>query len=165
MKPLFFLGQILKNKLPVTIISANFSQDIIKGAISNIPYNDSINVYSNDLEFGDNNLTTGNIITNYVVANDKLKLLNNLCDNNNKIIYVGDGLTDILCMLKAAVGIVYSPGRSFIQDCKEFKVTLKPLASWTEQELNLSENNNTIYFVLNWNDIINWWDKNKELFI
>lgn len=159
-----FLSQILKNNLPVTIISANFSQDIIKGAISNIPYNDSINVYSNDLEFGDNNLTTGNIITNYVVANDKLKLLNSIC-NNNKIIYVGDGLTDILCMLKADVGIVYSPGRSFIQDCKEFNVILKPLASWTEQDLNLSENNKTIYFVLNWNDIINWWDKNKEIFI
>ncbi|ORX78965.1 hypothetical protein BCR32DRAFT_269761 [Anaeromyces robustus] len=163
----FFLNQLIKENIIINIISANFSNDIIKGAISNIPEGESINIYSNDLEFNENNISNGNIITNYVVANDKLRLLNKLCDKNydNEIIYIGDGLTDILCMLKATVGIVYSPRKSFIQDCKEFNITLKPLSIWTEKDLNTNEKNDTLFFVLNWNDIINWWDKNKSYFL
>jgi len=68
-------------------------------------------------------------------------------------------------LVKATVGIVYSPGKSFIQDCKEFNVILKPLSVWTENEVNSNANNNTIYFVLNWNDIITWWNKNKNFFL
>ncbi|OUM66572.1 hypothetical protein PIROE2DRAFT_59301 [Piromyces sp. E2] len=96
------LNDILKASVPVTIISANFSNDIIKGAMSNIPDGDMISIYSNDLEFNDNNISNGNIISNYIVANDKLRLLNELCDNNydDESIYIGDGLTDILCMRK-----------------------------------------------------------------
>eukprot|EP00833_Pecoramyces_ruminatium_P002485 jgi/Orpsp1_1/1176517/evm.model.c7180000057904.1 len=95
-----FLSQLIDENMPVNIISANFSSDIIKGALSNIINGDMINVYSNDLEFNENNISNGNIITNYVVANDKLRLLNKLCNNNydSETIYIGDGLTDILCM-------------------------------------------------------------------
>jgi len=96
------LKDILKEGVPTTIISANFSNDIIRGAMSNIPDGDMITIHSNDLEFNENNISNGNIITNYVVANDKLRLLNQLCDNNyySESIYIGDGLTDILCMCK-----------------------------------------------------------------
>ncbi|ORX49347.1 hypothetical protein BCR36DRAFT_412862 [Piromyces finnis] len=162
-----FLNNILKLNISAIIISANFSNDIIRGALSKLPQGNMINIYSNNLEFNDNNISNGNIITNYVVANDKLGLLNKLCDSNfdNEVVYIGDGMTDILCMLRASVGIVFSPGKSFIQNCKEFNIVLKPLSVWTEEDINQNEKNNTIYFVFNWIDIVSWWDKNKSFFI
>ncbi|KAG4107514.1 hypothetical protein H8356DRAFT_974936 [Neocallimastix lanati (nom. inval.)] len=168
-----FLSKLIEEKIPVNIISANFSNDIIKGALSNIKNSEEINIYSNDLEFNENNISNGNIITNYIVASDKLKLFNNLSKdiNNNETIYIGDGLTDILCMLNATVGIVFSPGKSFIQDCKEFNILLKPLSTWTEEDLKLEdedeneERTKLLFFTLNWNDIISWWNNNKKVFL
>ncbi|XP_076908245.1 bifunctional TH2 protein, mitochondrial-like [Bidens hawaiensis] len=91
------------------ILSYCWSGDLIRSAFnsgdSRFP-----NVHSNELLF-DESISTGEILKKVRSPIEKLQTFNNICTNNgpNLSVYIGGSVEDLLCLLKADIGIVISP--------------------------------------------------------
>ncbi|XP_019193160.1 PREDICTED: probable aminopyrimidine aminohydrolase, mitochondrial [Ipomoea nil] len=96
---------------------------------------DDLKVHANELEF-EESLSTGGIMMKVQSPIDKVEafdkiLLESSGEGNDKkkavSVYIGDAVGDLLCLLKADVGIVLAPIESLISVASHFGVKFVPL--------------------------------------
>jgi len=111
--------------LPVHVVSVNWSADLIRAAIGDV----DAAVHSSDLVFNSDGVSTGELDRRMVSAVDKQRCLRELRQDDGSMIFVGDGVTDLLALLEADVGILIGGNADAITTCRHFGVPLRPLAS------------------------------------
>lgn len=145
---------------PIHALSANWSADLIKGALSSSiaaagGAAEALLVHSNNLAFDSRGVSTGTMRRAVVSAPDKLRVLEGLVAGTFAsdrafqsrdalpfaysevgqgarrpfTIYLGDGITDLLALLAADLGIVVGHSFSLRKICAAYGVTLRPLVA------------------------------------
>lgn len=94
------LTEARRRGFDVHIVSANWSADMLRGALGNIE-----NVHSNDLEFDSDGITTGKFLRRVVSARDKRTCLRGI-SGGRSVVYIGDGMNDLAALIEADFGIV-----------------------------------------------------------
>ncbi|TPX32973.1 hypothetical protein SmJEL517_g04012 [Synchytrium microbalum] len=115
----------------IKIVSLNWSKDLVSG-VSGVP---NENVISNDLEF-DGDVSTGFIAGGVFTGVDKLASLQAVMpDFGGEELYgigVGDSVSDLPMLLKAALGIMMKPKKSVYDVCKRFNIRIESLSAYQE---------------------------------
>lgn len=132
------LASRLKNKkIPIIIISVNWSAAMIKQAFENHGFfnhrddDDKIKVYANIMPKGNDGLTTGQLRDTYSsgirTAQDKLDIFNQIANDyaarddgggdiyksGKKAVYCGDSSTDMIALRRADIGFVLGNSNTF----------------------------------------------------
>ncbi|CAM6124450.1 unnamed protein product [Calypogeia fissa] len=127
------------------ILSVCWSQSIIEGSFSGNGLQFG-NVHSNELEFNDMGISTGNMFRRVQNAVDKEICFKDVVNGTNKklegtsspkspfTVYVGDSVTDLLCLLMADVGIVVGESSSLQRVVEAAGITILPLYSGLLQQ-------------------------------
>lgn len=130
-----FFREIEKSKdvaINAHILSYCWSGDLIRSAFrsddSGFP-----NVHSNELLF-DESISTGEILKRVQNPTEKLQTFNEICkisSNNgrNLSVYIGGSVEDLLCLLKADIGVVISPSANLTRLAGLFGFSFVPLFS------------------------------------
>ncbi|XP_076901897.1 bifunctional TH2 protein, mitochondrial-like [Bidens hawaiensis] len=145
------------------ILSYCWSGDLIRSTFNS---GDSRfrNVHSNELIF-DESISTGEILKKVQSPIEKLQTFNNICNNNNGpnlSVYIGGSVEDLLCLLKADIGIVISPSANIKKLGGLFGFSFVPLfSSLVKKQRELIEGGSpcwkglsgTLYTVSSWAEI------------
>ncbi|MFS7975519.1 putative thiaminase-2/PQQC, hem oxygenase-like, multi-helical, HAD superfamily [Helianthus anomalus] len=147
------------------ILSYCWSGDLIRSAFnsgdSRFP-----NVHSNELLFSES-ISTGEILKKVQSPIEKLQTFDNICNNSNNngpniSVYIGGSVEDLLCLLKADIGIVISPSANIKKLGGLFGFTFVPLFSGlVKKQIELIEDGSpcwkglsgTLYTVSGWAEI------------
>ncbi|KAI3806103.1 hypothetical protein L1987_21995 [Smallanthus sonchifolius] len=147
------------------ILSYCWSGDIIRSAFhsgdSRFP-----NVHSNELLFTES-ISTGEILKKVQSPIEKLRTFNRICKNSNNngpnlSVYIGGSVEDLLCLLKADIGIVISPSANIKKLGGLFGFSFVPLFSGlVKKQRELIEGGSpcwkgvsgTLYTVSSWAEI------------
>ncbi|KAM0005368.1 putative thiaminase-2/PQQC, hem oxygenase-like, multi-helical, HAD superfamily [Helianthus debilis subsp. tardiflorus] len=147
------------------ILSYCWSGDLIRSAFnsgdSRFP-----NVHSNELLFSES-ISTGEILKKVQSPIEKLQTFDNICNNSNNngpnvSVYIGGSVEDLLCLLKADIGIVISPSANIKKLGGLFGFTFVPLFSGlVKKQIELIEDgascwkglSGTLYTVSSWAEI------------
>lgn len=92
-----------------------------------------LNVQANEFIYDEDSVSTGEIIQKIETPIDKVRAFTSILENcskdkKNLTVYIGDSLGDLLCLLKADVGIVLgSSSTSLIRVGEHFGVSFLPL--------------------------------------
>ncbi|XP_051121784.1 bifunctional TH2 protein, mitochondrial [Andrographis paniculata] len=128
----FFQTALKNNNLNTNIhvLSYCWCADLIRSAFSSGGL-DSVNVHANEFVY-ENSLSTGEIIKKVESPIDKVQafdgiLQNSAKDTKNLTVYIGDSVGDLLCLLKADVGIVIGSSSSLRKVGSHFGVSFVPL--------------------------------------
>ncbi|EQC38913.1 hypothetical protein SDRG_03871 [Saprolegnia diclina VS20] len=109
--------------MPLALISSNWSRDWLAASMHGIAVDA---VYANDLVF-DDGVSTGDLALCMQSPFEKAQCVTKLQDHAS-IIYVGDGVNDLLALLTADVGIVFgNPTASASRVARHFGVRLVDL--------------------------------------
>ncbi|KAA8543426.1 hypothetical protein F0562_021079 [Nyssa sinensis] len=129
-----FFQEIVKDehwKTDVHVLSYCWCGDLIRSAfLSDL---NVLNVHSNELDYKES-ITTGEIIKKVESPMEKLQAFNDVlkgCSNDGKhlTIYIGGSVGDLLCLLKADVGIVIGSSSSLRRLGDQFGISFVPLFS------------------------------------
>jgi len=100
------LNKAIKKGILVGIISINWSKDLIKTFLNSSNYSSNLKdilIFCNDLEFDENDVSTGTIQGDLHTPFKKReyfkKIKENIDHNKEFSVYIGDSITDILAML------------------------------------------------------------------
>ena len=90
-----------------------------------------VNVHANELIF-DESISTGEIVKKVESPMDKAQAFNDILksysnDRKNLTVYIGDSVGDLLCLLKADIGIVVGSSASLRKVGSQFGVSFVPL--------------------------------------
>ncbi|KAJ6974833.1 bifunctional TH2 protein [Populus alba x Populus x berolinensis] len=90
-----------------------------------------VNVHANELIF-DESISTGEIVKKVESPLDKAQAFNDILknysnDRKNLTVYIGDSVGDLLCLLKADIGIVVGSSASLRKVGSQFGVSFVPL--------------------------------------
>lgn len=130
-----FFREIEKSKdvaIDAHILSYCWSGDLIRSAFrsgdSGFP-----DVHSNELLFNES-ISTGEILKKVQSPIEKLQTFNEICKNStnksrNLSVYIGGSVEDLLCLLKADIGIVISPSANLKKLGGLFGFSFVPLFS------------------------------------
>lgn len=140
-----FFRQLSSNfEVKTHILSVCWSQTFIEGALSNggIP---SVIIHSNELVHN-NGITSGDIDRRVETPFDKERLLEDIRSELVKrrgrqvmTVYMGDSVTDLLCMLKADLGIVVDSNSKLRKTAKAYGLFVVPLYEGILEELRSSQ--------------------------
>lgn len=117
------LAKAKKHNIPLYVISANWSQDIVRGGVDGL----DVPIYSNDLTFDENNISTGELNRKIVSAFDKLREFRALPSGEGLRVFVGDSVTDLLALLEADIGILVGEKTSPRIACERTGIEIVPL--------------------------------------
>ena len=132
------LNNMKKAGVQIDILSANWSRDMIIGAMDGL-YD---NLVSNDLKFDADGISTGELSLQVVSASDKLRHYHRLKSKTGNNLYIGDSLCDVLPILEAEIGVLFGRGRSVMRAISHFNLPFKELTSADKADrLNLSDFN------------------------
>ncbi|KAF8017886.1 hypothetical protein BT93_H2945 [Corymbia citriodora subsp. variegata] len=128
-----FFKKFIKNEMVdvnVHVLSYCWCGDLIRSAFSSGDLQ-LLNVHTNELTF-DESFSTGEIVKKMESPIDKAKtfdeiLKNKEDDKRNLTIYIGDSIGDILCLLKADIGIVIGSSSSLRKVGSQFGVSFVEL--------------------------------------
>lgn len=122
-----------------------------------------LNIHTNELEYDENGQSTGKFSRNLETPFDKLKAFDKILENSRRngknllTVYIGDSLGDLLCLLRADIGIVICGHGTLIRTAEHFGVTFVPLTlAILEKQKYLSPwkgNAGILYTVSNWQEI------------
>ncbi|KAK8487925.1 hypothetical protein V6N13_027100 [Hibiscus sabdariffa] len=92
---------------------------------------DALNIHTNEFSF-EESVSTGEIVWKVQSPIDKIQAFNDIlqdCSNDRKnlSVYVGDSVGDLLCLLKADIGIVIGTSSSLRRVGSEYGVSFVPL--------------------------------------
>lgn len=131
----FFQSAVKSNNVNTNIhvLSYCWCADLIRSAFSSRGDLETLNIHANEFVYEDS-LSTGEIIKkvespiNKVQAFESILLQNNSSkDGKNVTVYIGDSVGDLLCLLKADVGIVIGSSSSLRKVGSHFGVSFVPL--------------------------------------
>ncbi|XP_052211483.1 bifunctional TH2 protein, mitochondrial-like isoform X4 [Diospyros lotus] len=153
-------------KTDVHVLSYCWCGDLIRAAFSSGELNVK-NVHSNELEY-EELVTTGDIIKKVESPMEKLRVFNDITEGSSKLgehftVYVGGSVGDLLCLLKADIGIVIGWDSSLRRVGDHFGISFVPLFSGLvtkQKELTKGCTSNwkggpssTLYTVSSWAEI------------
>ncbi|XP_027088982.1 bifunctional TH2 protein, mitochondrial isoform X2 [Coffea arabica] len=147
-----FFKSITGNKnldVKVHILSYCWCADLIRSAFSAGGLN-ALNVHANEFTY-ENSLSTGEIVKKVESPIDKLKAFSDILQNSsnnrrNLIVYIGDSVGDLLCLLEADVGIVLGSSTSLRRVGSHFGVTFVPLfPGVVEKQKGCVEGNSAVW--------------------
>ncbi|KAH9094539.1 hypothetical protein LEN26_018282 [Aphanomyces euteiches] len=107
----------------VAIISSNWSQTFVTSALTDVAekraqHNLPFSVIANELELEDD-VTTGNILMQIQSPRDKMAHVLRAQKSGRRVVFIGDGVNDLLALVAADVGLVLnSPGSSIFRLAK-----------------------------------------------
>lgn len=162
-----FFKEIEKSKdvaaIDTHILSYCWSGNLIRSAFrsgdSRFP-----NVHSNELIFNET-ISTGEISKKVQCPLEKLQTFNDICNNSTKgknlSVYIGGSVADLLCLLKADIGVVISPSANLMRLGGLFGFSFVPLFSGlVKKQRELIEGGSpwnglsgTLYTVSSWAEI------------
>ncbi|KAJ0795680.1 putative HAD superfamily protein [Helianthus annuus] len=127
-------GLNLKRAGERLILSCCWCADLIRSSFSSGGIPTMNNVHVNEFLYK-NSLSTGQIIKKIETPIDKLQAFTNILKNSdesdktNLMIYVGDSVGDLHCLLEADIGIVIASSSSLRKSATHFGVPFVPLFS------------------------------------
>ncbi|GFZ17650.1 heme oxygenase-like, multi-helical [Actinidia rufa] len=130
-----FFQEIVKREnlnADIHVLSYCWCGDLIRSAFASRDLNVQ-NVHSNELAYNEF-ITTGEIIKKVESPIEKLQAFNDITKARSKIgehftVYIGGSMGDLLCLLKADVGIVIGSSSSLQRVGDQFGVSFVPLFS------------------------------------
>ncbi|KAG6224376.1 hypothetical protein E4U34_000410 [Claviceps purpurea] len=103
------LGEAIRRGIPVTILSVNWSRAFIRGVLSCLkggPSVEGVTVIANDLsEEGEIIGPGGDSECRLMTSQDKLEALRREIPVGEKVVYVGDSVTDLGCLMEVSRGV------------------------------------------------------------
>ncbi|MFQ6044291.1 MAG: HAD-IB family phosphatase, partial [Candidatus Poribacteria bacterium] len=143
------LAQMRKTGIKIDIISANWSRELIIGAMGDLcDY-----IVSNDLEFDKDGISTGQIDLHILSPFDKLKYYRHLKSETGKNLYIGDSVSDLLAILAADIGVLFGRGESVMRVISHFNIPSKELSEEDRFSGVRFDVNNTILIVDSWQQL------------
>ncbi|TYJ24120.1 hypothetical protein E1A91_A08G238900v1 [Gossypium mustelinum] len=129
-----FLQKIVKDEnlnANVHLLSYCWCGDLIRAAFSSARGLDVVNIHANELSFQES-VSTGEIIMEVQSPIDKIEAFNKIIqgcsdDKRNLTVYIGDSVGDLLCLLKADIGIVIGSSSSLRTVGDHYGVSFVPL--------------------------------------
>lgn len=163
-----FFKKLIKNEMVhvnVHVLSYCWCGDLIRSAFSSGDLQ-LLNVHTNELTF-DESFSTGEIVKKMESPIDKAKTFDEILktkdhDKRNLTIYIGDSIGDILCLLKADIGIVIGSSSSLRKVGSQFGVSFVELyPGLVEKQKEYSEGSSAdwkgssgiLYTVSSWAEI------------
>lgn len=161
-----FFQEIVKNEnlgTDVHVLSYCWCGDLIRSAFSSGVLN-VLNIHSNELVY-EGCISTGEVSKKVESPMEKLQAFNEILLNSSSkhlSVYIGGSVGDLLCLLKADVGIVISPSDSLKKLGDHFGISFVPLFSGLvkkQRELVEAGSSNwkgparTLYTVRSWAEI------------
>ncbi|XP_022746780.1 bifunctional TH2 protein, mitochondrial-like [Durio zibethinus] len=163
-----FFQKIVKNEnlnANIHVISYCWCGDLIRAAFSSGGL-DVLNIHTNEFNF-EESVSTGEIVTKVQSPIDKIQAFNDIlqdCSNDRNIltVYIGDTVGDLLCLLKADIGIVIDCSSSLRRLGRRYGVSFVPLLpALVEKQKQYAEGSSCIwkgksgilYTVTSWADI------------
>jgi phosphoserine phosphatase len=140
------LAKMKKSGLQINILSSNWSKELIVGAIDSLPDK----IISNDLEFDEYGISTGQINLRIISPFDKLKYYRRLKSNVGNNLYIGDSTSDLLAILAADIGVLFGRSESVMRVISHFNIPFKELSDkdrFSEVQFDI---NKTILIVTSW---------------
>ncbi len=116
------LAEARRRGFDVHIVSANWSADMLRGALGELK-----DVHSNDLEFDGGEVTTGRFHRRIVSARDKRACLRDI-SRGRPVVYIGDGLNDLAALVGADLGIVLGDKPDMLRVCEALGIPMHALA-------------------------------------
>lgn len=114
------ISVLKKYKEDIRIISLNWSKDWILGFIQELELRRE-QIYSNDLKFTAENISTGEIVPHILTASDKQQIItSSVVKPNQKVIYIGDSLGDIEALVSSDIGIIIGRDTSLLQPLQKY---------------------------------------------
>jgi len=138
------LANMKKSGVQIDIVSANWSQDMIDGAMEGL-YDTLV---SNDLKFDDSGISTGELSLEAVSASDKLRHYRCLKSETGNNLYIGDSPYDLLPMLEAEIGVLFGHSRNAMRTISHFNLPFKELT--IEDKFNPKLHGREIIIVDSW---------------
>ncbi|WCJ43740.1 hem oxygenase-like multi-helical [Euphorbia peplus] len=128
-----FFQKLVKNEhlnADAHVLSYCWCADLIRSAFSSGGL-DVLNVHANEFAF-EKSISTGEIIKKMESPMDKVQAFENILENysndrKNLTVYIGDSIGDLLCLLRADIGIVIGSSTSLRRVGSEFGVSFLPL--------------------------------------
>ncbi|KAE8684227.1 putative aminopyrimidine aminohydrolase [Hibiscus syriacus] len=128
-----FFQKITQNKslnANVHVISYCWCGDLIRTAFSSGGL-DALNIHANEFSFAES-LSTGEIVWKVQSPIDKIQAFDDIlqdCSNDRKnlSVYIGDSVGDLLCLVKADIGIVVGSCSSLRRVGSQYGVSFVPL--------------------------------------
>ncbi|XP_022744210.1 bifunctional TH2 protein, mitochondrial-like isoform X1 [Durio zibethinus] len=128
-----FFQKIAKNdnlNANIHVLSYCWCGDLIEAAFSSGGL-DVLNIHANELSF-EESVSTGEIVRKVQSPIDKIQAFNDIlqdCSNDRKnlTVYIGDSIGDLLCLLKADIGIVFGSSSSLRRVGSQYGVSFVPL--------------------------------------
>ncbi|XP_044500059.1 bifunctional TH2 protein, mitochondrial-like [Mangifera indica] len=128
-----FFQKIVKNEnlnANVHVLSYCWCADLIRASFSVGGLN-VLNIHANEFIFEDS-LSTGEILKKVESPTDKVQAFNDIVQNYDSdrtklTVYIGDSVGDLLCLLKADIGIVIGSSSSLRRVGSQFGVSFVPL--------------------------------------
>ncbi|EPS71250.1 hypothetical protein M569_03504 [Genlisea aurea] len=125
-----------------------------------------INVHANEFVYNDS-LSTGDIIKKVESPIDKIEILGKIMENcrndqQTLTVYIGDSVSDLLCLLEADIGIVIGSSASLRKVANHFGISFVPLFEGVvKKQKQLDEENSgewkglsgVLYTVSSWAEI------------
>lgn len=128
----FFQNVVQKENLDVNVhvLSYCWCGDLIRSAFASGGLG-ALNIHANEFNY-EESISTGEIIKKVESPIDKLQafdeiLMNRGNDKQNLSIYIGDSVGDVLCLLRADIGIVVGSSSSLRRLGSHFGVSFVPL--------------------------------------
>ncbi|CAO2836498.1 unnamed protein product [Amaranthus hypochondriacus] len=129
---IFFQNVMQKENLDVNVhvLSYCWCGDLIRSKFSSGGL-DALNIHANEFNYEDS-ISTGEIIKKVESPVDKAQAFDEILtsfgnDKKNVSVYIGDSIGDLLCLLKADIGIVVGSSTSLRRLGSHFNVSFVPL--------------------------------------
>eukprot|EP00794_Sanderia_malayensis_P008805 gene8805-9746_t len=144
----------------VRVVSVNWSTEFIGYSLDNvIPANQ---IFANHL-LNKNGVSDGIVGKEMISSYDKLKVMQSLLKKDEfdgVHIFVGDSITDLLCLIHADLGIIIGDSASLLKTASSFGVKILPMSALLNGNSNLviEENCNqtpTLFKANSWHEIVN----------
>jgi len=143
------LARMREAGIKINIVSANWSKELIIGAMDDL----FDNVVSNDLEFNEDGISTGQINLHILSPFDKLKYYQRLKSDAGNNLYIGDSISDLLAILAADIGVLFGRGKSVMRVISHFSLPFKELSDDYRFSEAMFDMNRTILIVDSWQQL------------
>ena len=143
------LARMREAGIKINVVSANWSKELIIGVMDDL----FDNIVSNDLEFNEDGISTGQINLPILSPFDKLKYYQRLKSDTGNNLYIGDSISDLLAILAADIGVLFGRGKSVMRVISHFNIPFKELSDDYRFSEAIVDMNKTILIVDSWRQL------------
>ncbi|KAJ3196843.1 hypothetical protein HK101_007457 [Irineochytrium annulatum] len=157
-----FAGRLQEEKGErLHVASLNWSRDLIRGCLSRHGLEGRVEGYhTNDLEFDEGGRSTGAIEGEVILTGeDKVERLKEVLSADETSVFIGDGISDLPCILWADVGIIFNEGdkeeNKVVKACQDAGFEVRRLEGSVEDHTcNPDIKPKIVYVISSWNEVV-----------